>query len=129
MDKDPKLRSSTVILDRPNGRSSKFTLVQHNFGRPNYAIWTKEPVWKLCCEFDKFVSGHAILTKLIGLVYKTLKMIYFSRKHLFSPFKLGFGLMTPKKRTLMAALLVGIDFKNVSLLFEIQMGKITHPRS
>ena len=37
--------------------------------------------------------------------------------------------MTPKKRTLMAALLVGIDFKNVSLLFEIHMGKITHPRS
>ena len=35
--------------------------------------------------------------------------------------------MTPKKRTLMAALLVGIDFKNVSLLFEIHMGKITHP--
>ena len=73
--------------------------------------------------------GHAILTKLIGLVDKTLKMIYFSRKHSFSPFKLGFGSMTPKKRTLMAALLVGIDFKNISLLFEIHMGKITHPRS
>jgi len=41
--------------------------------------------------------GHAIFTKLIGLVYKTLKMIYFSRKHSFLPFKLGFGLMTPKK--------------------------------
>ena len=72
---------------------------------------------------------HAILTKLIGLVDKTLKMIYFSRKHKFSPFKLGFGSMTPKKRTLMAALLVGIDFKNVSLLFEIHIGKITHLRS
>ena len=73
--------------------------------------------------------GHAILTKLIGLVDKTLKMIYLSRKHSFSAFKLGFGSMTPKKRTLMAALQVGIDFKNVSLLFEIHMGKITHPRS
>ena len=73
--------------------------------------------------------GHAILTKLIGLVDKTLKMIYFSRKYSFFPFKLGFGSMTPKKRTLMAALLVGIDFKNISLLFEIHMGKITHPRS
>jgi len=73
--------------------------------------------------------GHAILTKLIGLVNKNLKMIYFLRKHPFLPFKLGFGSMTPKKRTLMAALLVGIDFKNVSLLFEIHMGKITHPRS
>ena len=61
--------------------------------------------------------GHAILTKLIGLVNKTLKMIYFSRKHEFLVFKLGFGSMTPKKRTLMAALLVGIDFKNISLLF------------
>ena len=73
--------------------------------------------------------GHAILNRLIGLVYKTLKMVYFSRKHSFSQFKLGFGSMTPKKRTLMAALFVGIDFKNVSLLFEIHMGKITHPRS
>ena len=73
--------------------------------------------------------GHAILTKLMGLVDKTVKIFYFSRKHSFSPFKLGFGSMTPKKRTLMAALLVGIDFKNVSLLFEIHMGKITHPRS
>ena len=54
---------------------------------------------------------HAIPTKLIGLVDKTLKMIYLSRKHKFSPFKLGFGSMTPKKRTLMAALLVGIDLK------------------
>ena len=33
-----KLRSSTVILDHPNGQSFKFTLVQPNFGRPNYAI-------------------------------------------------------------------------------------------
>ena len=73
--------------------------------------------------------GHAILTKLIGLVYKTLKMIYLSKKHKFLPFKLDFGSMTPKKWTLMATLLVGIDFKNVSLLFEIHMGKITHPRS
>ena len=73
--------------------------------------------------------GHAILTKLIGLVDKSLKMIYFSRKHSFSPFKLGFGSMTPKKRTLITTLLVGTDFKNVSLLFEIHMGKITHPRS
>ena len=37
--------------------------------------------------------------------------------------------MTPKKGTLMATLLAGIDFKNVSLLFEIHMGKITQPRS
>ena len=55
--------------------------------------------------------GHAILTKPIGLVNKNLKMIYFSRKHPFWPFKVGFGSMTPKKRTLMATLLVGIDFK------------------
>ena len=56
-------------------------------------------------------------------------MIYFQENIYFFPFKLGFGSMTPKKRTLMATLLVGIDFKNVSLLFEIRMGKITHPRS
>ena len=73
--------------------------------------------------------GPAILTKLIGFVAKTLKMIYFLRKHSFLPFKLGFGLMTPKKRTLMATMLVGIDFKNVSLLFEIHIGKIPQPRS
>ena len=73
--------------------------------------------------------GCAILTKLIGLVDKTLKMIYLSRKHSSSPFKLGFGSMTPKKQTIMAALLVGIDFKNISLLFEIHTGKITHPRN
>ena len=78
---------------------------------------------------DKFVMGHAILTKLIGLVNKNLKMIYFLRKHPFLPFKLGFVSMTPKKRTLMATLLVVIDLKNVSLLFEIHMGKITHHRS
>ena len=68
--------------------------------------------------------GHAILTKLIGLVDKTLKMIYFSRIYSFSPFKLGFGSMTPKKRTLMAAPLVGIDFKNVLLLFESHISHI-----
>ena len=45
LDEDPKLCSTTVILDRSNGRSSKFTLIQRNFGRPNYAIWTKEPIW------------------------------------------------------------------------------------
>ena len=73
--------------------------------------------------------GHAILTKLIGLVDKSLRMNNFSRKHSFLPFKFDFGSMTPKKRTLMATLLVGIDFKNASLLFEIHMGKITHPRS
>ena len=71
--------------------------------------------------------GHAIFNKLIGLVDKTIKMIYLSRKHSFLPFKLGFGSMTPKKRTLMAALLVGIDFKNVSRLFEIHMGKNNPP--
>ena len=27
--------------------ASKFTLVQRNFGRPNYAIWTKEPICKI----------------------------------------------------------------------------------
>jgi hypothetical protein len=73
--------------------------------------------------------GHAILTKLIGLVDKSLRMINFLRKHSFLQFKLGFGSMTPKKRTLLATLLLGIDLKNVSLLFEIHMGKITHPRS
>ena len=55
--------------------------------------------------------GHAILTELIGLVDKTVKMIYFSRKRKFLPFKLGFGSMTPKRRTLMAALLKGGDAK------------------
>ena len=69
-----------------------------------------------------FGMGHAILTKLIGLVDKSLRMIYFSRKHKFLPFKLGFGSMTPKKRTLMATLQFGIDFKNVSLLIEIHIG-------
>ena len=33
LDKDPKLRSSTIILDCPNGQSSKFTLVQPYFRR------------------------------------------------------------------------------------------------
>ena len=83
----------------------------------------------LCFKFDKLVMGHAILTKLICLVDKSLRMIYFSRKHSFWPFRLGNGSMTPKKRTIMATLQVGIDFKNVSLLFEIHMGKITHPSS
>ena len=73
--------------------------------------------------------GHAILTKIIGLVDKSLMMIYFLRKHSFLPIKLGFGSITPKKRTLMATLLVGTDFKNVLLLFEIHMGKINHPMS
>ena len=45
LDRDSKLCSSTVILDCPNGWSSKFTLVQRNLGRPNYAIWTQEPIW------------------------------------------------------------------------------------
>ena len=45
LDTDSELRSTTVILDCPNGRSSKFTLVQCNFGCPNYVIWTKEPLW------------------------------------------------------------------------------------
>ena len=45
--------------------------------------------------------GHAILNRLIGLVNKTLKMSFFSRKLSFSQFKLGFGSMTPKKRTLL----------------------------
>ena len=55
--------------------------------------------------------GHVILTKRIGLVYKILKMISFQRKYSFLLFKLDFGSMTPKKRTLMATLLAGIDLK------------------
>ena len=69
--------------------------------------------------------GNAILTKLIGLVEKTLKMMFLSWKHSFLPFKLGFESMMPKKQTLMAALLVGIDLKKNSLLFEIHTGKKT----
>jgi hypothetical protein len=49
---------------------------------------------------------------------------FFQKKHKFLSFKLGFGSMTPKKQTLMATLLVGIDFKNVSLLFEFHMGTL-----
>ena len=41
----------------------------------------------------------------------------FSRNPYILPFRLGFESMMPKKRTLMAALLVGIDLKNVLLLF------------
>ena len=44
--------------------------------------------------------GHAILNRLIGLVNKTLKMRFFSRKLSFSQFKLGFGSMTPEKTDL-----------------------------
>ena len=70
--------------------------------------------------------GHAIFNKLLGWLDKTLKKINFSGKHSFSPFKSGFGSMTLKKQTLMAALLVDVNFENVSLLFEIHIGKITH---
>ena len=59
------------------------------------------PFLKEISEFDKFVMGHAILTELIGWVDKTLKMISFSRKHLFND---------AQNRTLMAALLFGTDF-------------------
>ena len=41
--------------------------------------------------------GNAILNRLIGLVIKTLKMSFFSRKLSFSDLKLGFGSMTPEK--------------------------------
>ena len=44
--------------------------------------------------------GHAILNRLIGLVNKTLKMSFFSRKLSFSQLKLGFGSMTPEKTDL-----------------------------
>jgi len=43
---------------------------------------------------------HAILNRFIGLVNKTLKTSFFSRKLLFSQFKLGFGLMKPEKADL-----------------------------
>jgi hypothetical protein len=42
--------------------------------------------------FNKFVMGHAILTKVIGLVNKTLSMT--KKKKMSSRFMLGFGLMT-----------------------------------
>ena len=44
--------------------------------------------------------GYAILNRLIGLVNKTLKMSFFSRKLSFSQPKLGFGSMTPEKTDL-----------------------------
>ena len=44
--------------------------------------------------------GNAILSRRIGLVYKTLKMSFFSRKLSFSQLTLGFGSMTPKKTDL-----------------------------
>ena len=44
--------------------------------------------------------GYAILHRLIGLVNKTLKMSFFSRKLSFSQLKLGFGSMTPEKTDL-----------------------------
>ena len=45
--------------------------------------------------------GHAILNRLIGLVNKTLKMSFFSRKLSIPQLNLGFGSMTPKKTDLM----------------------------
>ena len=44
--------------------------------------------------------GYAIVNRLIGLVNKALKLIFFSRKLSFSQFKLGFGSMTPEKTNL-----------------------------
>ena len=44
--------------------------------------------------------GYAILNRLIGLINKTLKMSFFSRKLSFSQLKLGFGSMTPEKTDL-----------------------------
>ena len=44
--------------------------------------------------------GYAILNRLIGLVQKTLKMSFFSRKLSFSQLKLGFESMTPKETDL-----------------------------
>ena len=41
--------------------------------------------------------GYAILNRLIGLVNKTLRMSFFSRKLSFSQLKLDFGSMTPEK--------------------------------
>ena len=43
--------------------------------------------------FNKFVMGHAILTKVIGLVNKTLNMTFFKKKKMSLRFMLGFGLM------------------------------------
>ena len=34
-----------AIWNCPNERYTKFMLVQGKCGRPNYAIWTKEPLW------------------------------------------------------------------------------------
>ena len=50
-------------------------------------------------SFYKFFMGHMILTKLKGLVNKTLKMIC----------KLSFGSMIPKKQTIMTALIWYLD--------------------
>ena len=44
--------------------------------------------------------GYATLNRLMGLVYRTLKMSLFSRKLLFSKLKLGLGSMTPEKMDL-----------------------------
>ena len=43
---------------------------------------------------------YASFKRLIGLVNKTLKMRFFSRKLSFSQLKLGFGSMTPQKTDL-----------------------------
>ena len=37
-------RSQIMTHNCSFGRSSKFTLAQRNFWRPNYAIWTEEPI-------------------------------------------------------------------------------------
>ena len=72
--------------------------------------------------------GHAILTKPIGLVKGPKDDLFFKKTFIFA-ILVRFWINDAQKRTLMATLLVGIDFNIVSLLFEIHMGKITHSRS
>ena len=76
------------------------------------------PISQVCNRrrpFDKFVIDHAITIKLKFLVNKTQKK--------------NLSYVRPTKQSRMAAMPVGIDFKNISLLFQIYTGKITHPRT
>ena len=48
-------------------------------------------------EFDKFVIGHANLTKLIGLVNKTLKMFFPPKKTFIFAIKIRFWINNAQK--------------------------------
>ena len=84
LDKDSELHSSTVILDRPNGRLSKFTLVQCNFGHPKDAIGNK--TFLLINKINSLITKslrHFFLKTFLQIVSRHSKRIFFCTDTIF----------------------------------------------